>query len=277
MNRKAIVSIVVVSVLAIASVSGVLLYRNASASASTPTPPTGSETGRGRMGGGPERGVSNEELASALGITVDELTAAYQKADEAALAQAVTDGLITQAQADQLKTNGEAFPFGGRGMGWLKQQGIDTDKYLAQALGITTDELQAAYTKEADASIDQAVTDGKLTQEQADLMKGQRALYADQTFKSAMQTAFEAAVKQAVNSGVITQAQADLILQAASQKAEGMNPGMPFMGGGPGGRHGGGHGQGGFGGGPAFGPDNDGQPANPAPSAPAATPSNSGL
>ena len=90
-------------------------------------------------------------------------------------------------------------------------------------MGITTDELQAAYTKAAEARIDQAVADGKLTQEQADLMKGQRALSADQSFKSAMQTAFEAAVKQAVSSGVITQAQADLILQAASQKGDGMN------------------------------------------------------
>ena len=125
MNRKVLISVLVVSVLAIASVSGVLLYRTASAAASTPTPRNGSDTGRGGMGRGIEGGVSNEELASALGITVDELTAAYQKANAAALAQAVTDGLITQAQADQLKADGEAFPFGGRWMGWLKQQGVD--------------------------------------------------------------------------------------------------------------------------------------------------------
>ncbi len=275
MNRKALISMLAVGVLAIASVSGVLLYRTASAATSTPTPPTGNETGRGGPGRGFDGGASNEELASALGITADELTAACQKASDAALAQAVTDGLITQAQADEFKINGEAFPFGGRWMGWLKQQGVDYDALLAQALGITTDQLQAAYTKAADARIDQAVTDGKLSQEQADLMKGQRALSADQSFKSAMQTAFEAAVKQAVSGGVITQAQADLILQAASQKGEGMSG---FMMGGPGG----GHGHGGFGGGPASGepgfvPDNGGQPANPAPSVPAATPSSSGL
>jgi hypothetical protein len=272
MNRKVLISILAVSVLAIASVSGVLLYRTASAAASTSIPLIGNQTGRGGPGRGLDGGATNEQLASALGITVDQLTTAYQKANDAALAQAVTDGLITQTQADQLKTQGEAFPFGGRWMGWLKQQGVDYDKFLAQALGITTDDLQAAYTKAADARIDQAVTDGKLTQEQADLMKAQRALSANQSFKSAIQTAFEAAVKQAVSDGVITQAQADLILQAASQKGDGM--GAPFMGGG--------HGDGGHGGGPGFGepgfgPDNGGQPANPAPSAPAVTPSSSGL
>jgi len=277
MNRKVLISVLVVSGLAIASVSGVVLYRSVSAAASTPTPPTGHETGRGGMGRGFEGGATNEELASALGITVDELTAATQKANEAALTQAVTSGLITQSQADQLKSNGEVFPMGSRGMVWLKQQGVDYDALLAQALGITTDQLQAAYTKAADARIDQAVADGKLTQEQADLMKGQRALSANQSFKSAMQTAFEAAVKQAVSGGVITQAQADLILKAASQKADGMGGfmmGEPFMGGGHRGGHGG---PGGFGGEPGFGPDNGSQPANPAPSAPAATPSSSGL
>lgn len=274
MNRKVLVSVLVVSVLAIASVSGVMLYRSASAAASTSTPPTGNDPGRGGMGKGFKGGASNEELASALGITVDELTAAYQKANDAALTQAVTDGLITQAQADQLKTNGEAFPFGGRWMGWLKQQGIDYDTLLAQALGISSEELQAAYTKAYDTRLDQAVTDGTLTQDQADLMKGQRLLSASQSFKTALQAAFEAAVKQAVSDGVITQAQAGLILQAASQKGDGMGLGMPFMG-----EPGGGHG---FGSGPAsgeqgFGPNNGGQPANPAPSVPASTPSSNGL
>ena len=259
MNRKALVSIVVGCVLTIASVSGVMLYRSANAAASTPVPPTNGDQGRGGPGKGFDGGVPNEELASALGITTDELTAAYTKANEAALAQAVKDGLITQAQADQLKSDGQPFHFGGRWMGWLKQQGVDYDALLADALGITVEKLQAAYTQAENARLDQAVTDGKLTQEQADLMKGQRLLYADQSFKSAMQTAFEAAVKQAVSSGVITQAQADLILKAVSQQGAGI--GLPFMGGPDGGHRG--HG----GGGPGFGPDNGQLPANP-PTAP---------
>jgi hypothetical protein len=102
------------------------------------------------------------------------------------------------------------------------------------------------------------------------LMKGQRALSASESFKSAMQTAFESAIKQAVSGGVITQAQADLILQAANQKGDGMGMGVPFMGGD-------GHGRGGFGGGPGFGPDNGRQPSNPPPSAPGTSPSSGGF
>ncbi len=51
---------------------------------------------RGDMPGG-----HAELLANALGITVDELDTAQQAAAAAALKQAVTDGFITQAQADQ--------------------------------------------------------------------------------------------------------------------------------------------------------------------------------
>jgi hypothetical protein len=275
MSRKVLVSMLLVGTLAIASVAGVVIYRSANAAASVPILRTSNDRGLGGPGrgfdnGAPKGGASDEELASALGITVAELQAAYQKANDAALAQAVTEGLITQAQADQIKSNGQAFPFGGRWMGWLKQQGIDYETLLAEALGITTEKLQTAYTQAFNTRLDQAVTDGKLTQDQADLMKGQRALSASESFKSAMQTAFEAAIKQAVSGGVITQAQADLILQAANQKGDGMGMDVPFMGGD-------GHGRGGFGGGPGFGPDNGGQPANPAPSAPGTSPSSGGL
>lgn len=279
MSRKVLVSMLLVGTLAIASIAGVVLYRSANAAAYTPVLPASNDRGLGGPGqgfhdGAPNGGASDEELAGALGITVTELQAAYQKANDAALAQAVSEGLITQAQADQLKSDGQAFPFGGRWMGWLKQQGIEYETLLAEALGITTEKLQTAYTQAFDPRIDQAVTDGKLTQDQADLMKGQRALSASESFKSAMQTAFEAAIKQAVSGGVITQAQADLILQAANQKGDGMgmgvpSSGMPFMGGD-------GHGRGGFGGGPGFGPDNGGQPSNPPPSAPDTTPSSGG-
>jgi hypothetical protein len=147
-----------------------------------------------------------------LGITTDELSAAYQKANEAALAQAVEQGLITQAQADQINAQGTAFPFSGRHRGWFDLESIDYNALLADALGISVDELQAAYAEAYVARIDQAVTDGNLTQEQADLMKGRYALYTDEAFQASMQSAFEVAVQQAVSSGVITQAQADQIL-----------------------------------------------------------------
>ena len=235
MINKNTISIVLVGVLALAAVSGVVAYRSVSAAASTGVAlqqnspaPMGFEKG-GRSG------YSDEELAAALGITVDELTAARQKASEAAIAQALEAGLITEAQAEDLKAGERGLPFGGRGGGWLAENGIDFDALLADALGISVDKLQAAYVQAQNAHIDQEVTDGKLTQEQADLMKGQSALYASEAFQSAMQAAFEAAVNQAVSAGVITQAQADLILE--NNSGMGM-PGFGGFGGGPGGGHG---------------------------------------
>jgi len=256
MNRKVLVSVLVVSVMAIAAVSGVMLYRSASAASAISSQSFGNQIGRGGPGRGPQDGATNEALASALGVTADELNAAYQKANTAALTEAVEKGLITQTQADELQSKGEAFPLGGRWMGQLQQQGIDYDALLADALGITPEQLKEAYAKAESARIDQAIADGKLTQEQADLMEAQRALRDSQRFQSSMQSAFETAVKQAVSEGVITQAQADLILQAASQG--GARMGMPFMG-----DMGGGHGRGGPGEGPGFGMGNGGQPGNP--------------
>jgi hypothetical protein len=119
----------------------------------------------------------------------------------------------------------------------MSQNGIDYEALLAEALGITPEKLQEAKTQAFNASIDQAVTDGKLTQEQADLMKGRQALFSSESFRTAMQTAYEAAIKAAVSSGVITQAQADLILEQAGNRFDGMRGLGPGFGdfGGPGG------------------------------------------
>ena len=234
MSRKILVSALVVGALAIATVVGVAAYHTSQAAA-----PVLSSLAVGRVAinddfaggfnhdgiGGPRGGATDEYLAQALGITTDGLSAAYQKASTAAIAKAVADGLITQAQADAMNANGKAFPFGGRGGGWLAENGIDFNTFLADALGITTDQLQAGRVKAEDARLAQAVADGEITQEQADLMKGQQALFADQTFIDAMKSAFQTAVKDAVSRGVITQAQADLILQ---KSADGM--GFPGMG-----------------------------------------------
>jgi len=214
MNRNKLFTILALGTLALAVAFGAVAYRSASAQTSTPAAPS-TDTAAPALNPdkGPRDGASSAELASALGITEAELTAAYQKANTAALAKAVEQGLITQAQADQLTTKGEAFPFGGRKGGWLNDSGIDFDALLAEALGISVETLQAAQTQANNARIDQAMTAGTLTQEQADLMKGRTALYADQNFQASMQTAFETAVSEAVSAGVITQAQADLILK----------------------------------------------------------------
>lgn len=141
----------------------------------------------------------------------------------------------------------------GRGFGFHGLRGGDDryDELLADELGITVERLnearQAAYSR----ALDQAVADGDLTQEQADLLEARQALetYIDEeailagalgmtvrelqdaraagqrldeiieaqgldpaTVRDAMQQGYEDAVQQAVAGGVITQAQADQFL-----------------------------------------------------------------
>jgi len=186
--------------------------------------------GRGMMG--PNAG---EALAQALGITTDDLNNAYQQAVQSAVQEGLDKGLITQAQADAiLNRTGR---FGGRGMlGWLFQNGVDFEAHLAKALGISVDELQAAYTKAAEIRLEQAVADGRITEEEANLLRARHALFNNETFQNSMQAAFENAVKEAVTNGVITQAQADLILQ---QGGFGMRGGFMGFGGCQGGGRGG--------------------------------------
>jgi hypothetical protein len=290
MKRNIIIATVLVAVLAATTVFGVAAYRTASASSAYGITPVLQNLTRDTVGpaqqgmdrGGPRGGQSDEQLAKALGITTDQLQAAYTKATQAALAQAVKDGLITQAQADEFTSNGNSFPMGGRilggrMLGWLQQKGIDYDQYLADALSISVADLQAARLTARNAEIDAAVTNGDLTQDQADLMKARSALAGNQDFQDAMKTAYEAAVQQAVKDGVITQAQADLILKSSPN---GFGPmGGPDGGpmGGPWGRPDGfgPGGRGGHGGPGGFGPQGPGSQQQP--QTPSATPSGNGL
>ena len=257
MTFKKTLLLLVTGALVAGGIFGGLLFKSALAQddntgATTPTTTTPSDQntvpaqpgvsrGDGFRGDKGFRGMDSSDdqyLADALGISTDELSAARQKAYQAAVDQALENGLITQAQADQLKSGDGAFPFGDRWGGWLKDTDIDQEALLAEALGITVEKLDEAQTTAYNARLEQAVTDGNLTQEQADLMKGKRALYASVAYQTSMQSAFEAAVAQAVADGTITQAQADLILADA-----------PIFGGM--------HGMDGFGGGHRGGPHSD--------------------
>jgi hypothetical protein len=215
--------------------------------------------GRGprNPGDGP---VSAEFLASALGITVDELQTAQQNAFGAAVQEALDKGLITKAQADRLSDQSN-FPRHGLNVLLVgPDSGIDMDALLAKELGITVDKLQEARAQASSDSLAQSVEDGMLTQEQADLIKARQVLrdyidpntlqakalgistdqlnaYHDQGLRmpeilhelgltetevsEAYQSAFKAAISKAVNDGVITQTQADLVLNTD-------NAGMPF-------------------------------------------------
>jgi len=215
---------------------------------STPAVPgTGQPMGRTGIDG------SNREalLADALGISQDDLQAAYLKAADAALDQAVEKGLLTQTQADSLRqrldsasANGRGLRLGGRGLELFRANDIDGEALLADALGISVDELQTAYGKAEASALSQAVENGQLTQEQADLMTARRAF---QEYVRSQQKSYQDLVQEAVDAGAITQAQADLLLanqQSLGGRGLGMGgdfgPGMgaPGMNGGRG-NHGG--------------------------------------
>lgn len=199
-------------------------------------------------GSGPSGGQSDEYLAQALGVTAAELQTAQQTAYEAAIDQALAQGLITQAQADALKQQSGQFGRGGRGFhGFfgLDDTTIDMNALLAEALGVTTDELAAARVEAQDLALAAAVEAGNITQAQADQMKAEQALRTymqEQGLQTQIQTLYENLVKQAVQAGVLTQEQADTIL-SNSNGFGGHLDGMRGFGGG--------HGRGGMRGFPA--------------------------
>jgi hypothetical protein len=172
-------------------------------------------------------------LADALGIPTADLQAAYKKAASAGLDQAVKDGLLTQTQADTLRQRMDAAgatDFGHFGFGGMERFGgnkIDSQALLADALGIKVDVLQAAEAKAEQAELDQAVKDGTLTQDQADLAKAERAF---RTYQVKQQPTFEEELAKAVTAGAITQAQSDLLLKnqqaAPAFGGRGFGPGM---------------------------------------------------
>lgn len=195
-----------------------------------------------QRGSGPVAGATDEYLAQALGITTAELQTAQQTAYEAGIDQALAAGLITQAQADALKQrNSASGRFGGRelyGFLGMTDTTIDPDALLADALGISSDQMAAARTEAQSLALAAAVEAGDITQEQADQMQAEQALNTylnEQGFSTQVQTLYENMVKQAVQAGVLTQAQADTILSSTDFSRLG---GLRGMEGGHGGRHG---------------------------------------
>jgi hypothetical protein len=182
--------------------------------------------GAGEFFGGPARGRGGfgqsidyqALLAEALGITVEELEAAQEQAHTKAIEQAVVEGLITQEEADDMVSR------------MALRSYLDRDAIMAEALGITVAELE------------QARADGKPMAVIIYELGLDRA-----TLRTNMQAAHEAAIQRAVTDGVITQEQADEILNGQGRGFGGPG-GFGQFGGGHGfGRHGGFGGPGGFG------------------------------
>jgi len=292
-----------------AGVMAFSLTSNASAqSATVMNTSFGSFNFRGgtRFPGNP--GAEREALASALGITVAQLQTAEQQASDNAIQQAVTQGLITQDQANNMILRGYGFGGAFEGRGFGNNSGIDYNQLLATALGVTTQQLQSAQQTALKSVLDQAVANGTLTQDQANLIEAEQALqsYIDpnallaqalgittaqlQTYqqqgmslnqilsttgktaidvRNAEQAAYQAAVQKAVSDGAITQAQADQVL-ASGFPGFGIGGGFEF---GPGGF--GGHGGRRHGGFEYFGGGQNNTPNTPATPAPTTTPSSS--
>ncbi len=191
--------------------------------------------------GGSRLGDDDEALAAALGITVEDLDAAQEVARIALIDQAVADGNLTAEE-------GEALKAGGSRLRHSSQYGYDKDEFLADALGITVDELNAAQLTAYQTQVAAAVAAGTITQAEADLLLARKAAqsYLDtDSLNAAVLAAYEDALNQAVAAGDITQAQADALL--AQLQTQSFNFG--FGGGGHGRGHGGGGGgrHGGFG------------------------------
>ena len=118
----------------------------------------------------------------------------------------------------------EGFGFGGD---------IDYDAYLAEALDITVEELQAARETARTKALEEAIEKGYITEEQVANMTAREAVMQNldlealqaqldtlkeegadlrSQMKAAVQEALQAAVDQALADGTITQDQADQIL-----------------------------------------------------------------
>lgn len=202
--------------------------------------------GRGQMGGNAalvDSGEMHEAIAGALGISVEELetaraegTSLWALVDElgadmaavrevmtnvrqAAIDQALAEGAISEEQAEQLQNGrgpwrqGPAGPFYGEGPGMHLVDGNVMHQAIADALGISVEELEAAQAE------------GK------SLVALAEELGVDiEAVRTAMQAVREDAINQALADGLITEEQAEWLL---SRPAFGQGNG-PLNGNGPG-------------------------------------------
>jgi hypothetical protein len=174
-----------------ALVAGVLAVGLASAQTETPEP---------TVTGDPERlgDRFKEELASQLGISVDQLNTALDNTQFALIDEAVADGKLTESEAERLKERVEEghnlFPIGGARpfirhhvkMELVEataevlgievsdvRDGIADGQTLAEianANGMDTDAFKTALLANVKATLDEKVASEDITQDQADAL-----------------------------------------------------------------------------------------------------------
>ena len=136
----------------------------------------------GRSGFDGANGANDEDLAAALGLSVEELQAAREEVAAERIAQAVDDGTLTLDQANTLLA-----------MQALRGY-LDKEALRAEPLGLSVQDLEAARE------------DGTLSDLLADITP------AD--LQEKMQTAVADALQRAVADTVITAEQADLVRES---------------------------------------------------------------
>lgn len=149
-----------------------------------------------------DAGVRLEDLVEAQGLTMEEFDAAMDAAKADIIAQALTDGAITQEQADWMLANDLGGPAGGprggnRGLNGAGEGTLHEyiDAVVADFLGMTPEELAASH--EAGVTMQDLLAEKDLTQED---------------LQAALEAAKEDIVAQALADGAITETQAEQIL-----------------------------------------------------------------
>ncbi len=188
-----------------------------------------------------ESGESLLDIASELGFTVEDFQLRIEEAHQKALENAVSDGVITQEQADALQGKPFRQPSGGPMGGFYgphKHGGFEmgTAGVLEEVLGLTMEEFHSRLKN--------GETFESILESQG---------FTAETFAQAIADARIAAVQAALEAGEINQEQADMMIERIQQILE-----NGFEGFGSPGFHGPGRGHGRHGFGP-FGP----QPLNP--------------
>ncbi len=186
----------------------------------------------------------HQAVADVLGITVEEYDAAVETAREQVLGEAVTEGWLTQDQADRMRERAEegfgpgmGGKFHGGPRGGMFGPGNSFISVAADELGMTVQDL-VSELQDGKTIADVATAKGVDPQAIADAFVAQHTEW----------------LNEAVADGRITQEQADQMLQHMTEEVqEHLTEPFPFEGRGPGGCGGGmfgGHWRGGQSGGP---------------------------
>lgn len=247
------------------------------------TPSTGSGSTNGSANPAPAQPQADtyynlylQNLATNLGVSQDKLTSGMTQAAKDTIAQAVKDGKLTQAQADQLDTQidnmaangiygyngfGHDPGMGGPGMGGPGKDGFGPGAPISST---TMSNVETAVANKLGLTVAQMHTDFQNGQTIADLAKAANVNLAD--IKTIIINTIKPDLDAAVKAGNMTQAQEDSFIQNI-QNDTFTHPGLLM---------GGGRGHGGFGpGGPGVNDndsDDNGGTGNGSTNTPSATP-----